>query len=136
MGHIWLYMFCPLKSPKRAASAFGRTSVSGEKEKWKKMEKRRVSERGQTRSFTHIYPLGSRKCQGMHHAVSRCLVGKRRERRAVHGRRAAVGIRRAAAPLRLANSRRKQGRRDASSPPTVARTPRAVSLSPADIISF
>lgn len=58
MGSISLCMFCPLKSPKRAASTFRGTSESGEKEKWKKMEKT-AGDRKQSdvhrRAVSHIF---------------------------------------------------------------------------------
>lgn len=75
MGSIWLYIVCPLKSPKRAASAFGATWVSGEKEKWKKTEKRQVPERGQTCKYMQFHtdlPSGSQRC----HIVRHCLIWK------------------------------------------------------------
>lgn len=75
MGSIWLYTFCPLKSPQRAVSAFGGTSLSGEKEKWKRWrggECQKGVRCANTCSFTHIYPLGSQKC----HIVNHCLIWK------------------------------------------------------------
>lgn len=60
-----------------------------------------------TRIFTHIYPLGSLKCQGTHHAVSHRLVWK------LYGvKRGERGeVRRRAPPLQLADSQSKQGPR-------------------------
>lgn len=123
MGSISLYMFCPLKSPKRAASAFRGTSESGEKEKWKKMEK----------------TAGDRKRSDVH----RCTVSHIftfRVARNVKGRlwepHRLQDSEISGTPPQLANSHRKQGPQDASSPPTVTRTPLAMSPSHADIISF
>lgn len=140
MGSISLYMFCPLKSPKRTVSAFGGTLCLGRRKSGKKMEKRRVPESSQmhTDAQFHTYlPLGySEMSKDASRQSLPHMENILHELAAVSGSCTTDRIPGTVGPLKLVNSHRKQGPPDASSPPTVTGTPPAMSPSHADIISF
>lgn len=140
MGSILLYMFCPLE-PQKSCKCFWRNiGVWGERKVEKDGETAGVRKWSDTHrcKVSHIFTF--RAVRNVTGCITLSVPASYRKHIAWNGGRFWGPHHRqdskSSGTLQLANSHCKQGPQDTGSPPTVTRTPPAMSPSHADIISF